>query len=375
MTAGQVAPGFEAVAATFAEVVPDDGPGAAFAATVDGRSVVDLWGGTRDDDGARWQDDTVCVLFSGTKGVVATAMLVLVERGALALEQPVAELWPEFAAAGKEAVTVGDVLGHAAGLPGIAAPLTPEDGLDGPRAFPLLAAQAPLTPIGQATYHARTYGLLCDALARRADGRSIARVVADELAAPLGLDLWIGVPDAVLPRVAWLRRAEDFDLAAYLASDPDPRLELVYHNPPLFGMDWNAPEVLQAEIAAANGVATARSVARLYGCLACGGSVDGVRLLRPETIVAGRRERSAGDDPLSGRPLRFAAGYELWGTPSELGPADDAFGHTGSGGSSHGAWPGLRTGFSFVMRELRPETADDRARRLLGALHAAVTTR
>src|SRR6185436_16052160 len=137
------------------------------------------------------------------------------------------------------------------------------------------------------------------------------------------------------------------------------------HNPPLFGMDWNAPEVLQAEIAAANGVATARSMARLYGCLACGGSVDGVRLLRPETLAAGRRERSAGDDPLSGRPLRFAAGYELWGTPSELGPAEDAFGHTGSGGSSHGAWPGLRTGFSFVMRELRPQPADDRARRLL----------
>ena len=86
----------------------------------------------------------------------------------------------------------------------------------------------------------------------------------------------------------------------------------MYHNPPLFGMDWNSPEVLQAEIAAANGVATARSVARLYGCLACGGSVDGVRVLRPETIAAGRRERSAGDDPLSGRPLRFGAGYELW---------------------------------------------------------------
>ena len=229
-----------------------------------------------------------------------------------------------------------------------------------------------MVPIGQPSYHARTFGLLCDALARRADGRSIGRVVADELAGPLGLETWIGVPDAVLPRIARLRRADDFELAAYLEPDPDPRLELVYHNPPLFGLDWNAPSVLQAEIPSVNGVTTARSLARLYGCLACGGSVDGVRLLRPETIAVGRRERSAGDDPLSGRPLRFGAGFELWGTPSELGPARDAFGHTGSGGSSHGAWPGLRTGFSFVMRELRAESMDDRAQRLLAALHAAV---
>ena len=100
-----------------------------------------------------------------------------------------------------------------------------------------------------------------------------------------------------------------------------------------------------------------------------------MRLLQPATVAAARRERSAGDDPLSGRPLRFGAGFELAGTPSELGPADDAFGHTGSGGSSHGAWPALRTGFSFVMRELRPEPGDDRAHRLLAALHAAVAGR
>ena len=110
-------------------------------------------------------------------------------------------------------MTVGDVLAHAAGLPGIVERLAPEDALDGPRTFGLLAAQSPMLPVGQPSYHARTYGLLCDALSRRADGRSIARVVADEVAAPLGLETWIGVPDAVLPRIARLRRADDFDLA------------------------------------------------------------------------------------------------------------------------------------------------------------------
>jgi CubicO group peptidase (beta-lactamase class C family) len=198
--------------------------------------------------------------------------------------------------------------------------------------------------------------------------------VAQDVAAPLGLDAWIGVPAAVLPRVAEVERAADYQLAALIdATDPEPLLELVYGNPPGLLASWNEPAVLRAEVPGANGVATARSMARLYGCLAAGGSLDGVRLLAPATIELGRRERSRGADALSGRPLRFGAGFELSGTPSQLGPASDAFGHTGSGGSSHGAWPGLRTGFSFTVAELRPEPSDLRAERLLAALFAAVT--
>jgi CubicO group peptidase (beta-lactamase class C family) len=130
--------------------------------------------------------------------------------------------------------------------------------------------------------------------------------------------------------------------------------------------------MLALEVPGANCVTTARSLARMYGCLAMGGELDGLRLLQAETVELGRRQLSAGEDPLSGRFLRFGVGFELAPNPSELGPAADAFGHTGSGGSSHGAWPSRRTGFSFTMSEMRPENDDGRAGRLLASLHSVV---
>jgi CubicO group peptidase (beta-lactamase class C family) len=369
---GEVDRGFEPVAEVFAADVPADGPGAAFAAFVDGRLVVDIWRGTADAGGRPWQRDTVCMVASGTKGVVATAMLILLERGQLALESPVAHYWPEFAAAGKEGVTVADVVSHTAGLPGVVTPLTMADVADPPGIEAHLAAQAPIVPVGTATYHALTYGWLCDGLVRRVDGRSIGRFVADEIAAPLGLDLSIGTPAERARRAAEMRRAENYALSAFLTDDePDPRLAYVYGNPPILG-DLNDPALLALEVPGANCVASARSLARLYGGLAMGGELDGVRILRPETVGLGRRQLSAGEDPLSGRFLRFGVGFELAPNPSELGPAADAFGHTGSGGSSHGAWPSLRTGFSFTMSEMRPENDDGRAGRILATLHAVV---
>jgi CubicO group peptidase (beta-lactamase class C family) len=372
---GSVAPGFEGVRAAFADAVSDDGPGAALAAVVDGETVVDLYAGRAGD--RPWQEDTICIVFSGTKGVVAAAVLVLVERGVLDLEAPVSRIWPEFAVAGKEDITVGDVLAHAAGLPGVTERLTLDDLAAPERIFELLAAQAPLVAPGGPSYHALTYGWLVDAIVRRADGRHVAQVVADELCAPLHLDFRIGTHGDDLAHVAPTVRAPDFELSAFAGNaEPDPRLDAVYGNPPLSPArgGWNDPAVLEAEIPAGNGVGTARSIARLFGCLARGGELDGVRILRPETIELGARERSRGADPLSGRPLRFGAGFELHGTPSRLGPVHDAFGHTGSGGSSHGAWPSLRTGFSFVISELRTETADQRAPEILYALRDAVAS-
>ena len=370
---GDVAPGYEPVAEAFAAAVPADGPGGALAAVVDGVPVVDVWAGTRDDAGSPWLADTAAVVFSGTKGVVATAVLVLLERGQLDLSWPVRRLWPEFAAAGKSGILIGDVLGHTAGLPGLAWPLDARDLTDPERNFAALAGQAPITPIGTPSYHALTYGWLVDALVRRSDGRTLGRFVAEELAQPLGLDLWIGLPESALDRVATIRPAPDYALSAFADSaTPGPRLALVYGSPPVRMAEWNTPPFLRAEIPAANGVATARALARLYGCLAAGGRIDGIRLLKPETVAAGAIERSSGPDPLTGRMLRFGTGFELAGTPSSLGPADDAFGHTGAGGSSHGAWPGLATGFSFVVSQMRTETRDGRAAAVLAALRAAV---
>ena len=241
-----------------------------------------------------------------------------------------------------------------------------------PSCTTLLAAQAPIVDIGTATYHAFSYGWLCDALVRRVDGRSVGHFVADEIARPLDLDLSIGTPPARAARTARLRRAPNFAFSAFLGdSEPDERLGLVYDNPPL-PLQWDDPALLAIEVPGANCVATARSLASLYGCLSAGGKMGDVQLLQPDTVELGRRQLSSGEDPLSGRLLRFGVGFELAPNPSELGPPLDAFGHTGAGGSSHGAWPSQRTGFSFVVSEMRPENDDGRAGRVLGALRDAV---
>jgi hypothetical protein len=206
---------------------------------------------------------------------------------------------------------------------------------------------------------------------RRLDGRSIGRLLAEELAGRWQLDLAIGVGPGhpLTARRAMLRPDPGYRLSAYLDGEPDPRLALVYGNPPLSIADWNDPALLEIEVPAVNAVATARSLAGMYGLLV----TEDDPLVSPDSLRLAGSEASAGVDPLSGRPLRFGpTGYELSGTPSELGPPPDAVGHTGTGGTSHGAWPSLRTGFSYVTADLRPENADGRAGALLAALHEAV---
>jgi CubicO group peptidase (beta-lactamase class C family) len=366
--AGSVAPGFELVRSTFAEIMESHAPGggAALAAMVDGQLVVDLWGGETNATGRPWQEDTIGVLFSGTKGVVATALLTLVDEGRMMLTDRVADHWPAFAAAGKTDITVAQLGAHAAGLPYLTQAASASEMADLVTASELLALQAPVTPVGVPTYHAVTYGWLMDGLIRHICHLSAAELVAQRVAEPLGLDLRIGLQgdrDAE-SRLAELCPAPDFAPSAMAADDPDPRLEQVYAR---FWANPAAPGWLEAPNPAANGMATARAMATLYGSLVTG------RLVSMQTLQEGTATASHGADPLSGRPRRFGpTGYELSGTPSRLGPADDAFGHTGAGGSTHGGWPSLRTGFSFVSSELRLEMRDDRAPRLLDGLHAAL---
>ena len=162
--------------------------------------------------------------------------------------------------------------------------------------------------------------------------------------------------------------APGYSLSAFQADEPDPRLLGVYRNPVLEMDSWCDPDLLEIEAPAVNGVATARAMARLYGEVARG------ELVRPESVARARVPARVGIDPLSGRLLRYGpTGYELAGTSSVLGPAPDALGHTGAGGGSHGAWPSLRTGFSFLTADLRSQDADRRATAVLDALHAAVS--
>src|ERR1700730_18523222 len=170
--------------------------GAAFAAVVDGVPVVDLWGGVRDADGRiPWTGDTTQLIFSGTKGLVATCILLLLDRGQLNLERRVSDYWPAFSAAGKDEVLVRHLVSHQAGLPAVEPPPSGREALDPLVMAERLARQAALSPPGTGiTYHALTFGWLCDGLVRQTDGRSVGQFVADEIAGPLGLDAWIGLP-------------------------------------------------------------------------------------------------------------------------------------------------------------------------------------
>jgi CubicO group peptidase (beta-lactamase class C family) len=346
---GTVAPAFEPVAEAFEATLDGAGGGAALAAIVDGEPVVDLWGGD-------FVDDTLVLVFSGTKGVIATALLLLLERGQIHLDDPVARYWPEFGAAGKEGVLVRHVLAHTAGVPGLRPPFTAEQLLDQEALAERLAAEPAFWPPGtRLTYHAHTFGVICEELIRRIDGRSAGGFVADELAGPLGLEFWIGLPAEVEPRVARLVAAPGFG-HTYLGEEPEPLLDAIYG---IGRLDFNDPCVHRAEIPATNGVGSARALARLFGS----------PLLQNASI----EELSRGNCAVTRRPYAFGQGFELWTELGRLGPARDAFGHTGSGGSTHGAWPSLHTGFSYTPSELRSESDDNRGPALLRTLHAFVT--
>jgi CubicO group peptidase (beta-lactamase class C family) len=379
---GWVAPGFELVEAEFARNFSErNETGAAFAAVLDGETVVDLWGGLADrETGRPWESDTLQVVFSGTKGFVAVCLLILIERGELDLQRPVADYWPEFGAAGKAGILVEDVVCHRARLPAISTPLTTADLVDDVAMAERLAKQHPsCDPRAAFVYHALTFGWLCGEIVRRIDGRSVGRLFAEEVAEPLELEIWIGLPSELEPRVATLRHADTWGSHPQF-SDPalrnDPLLASIRDNPPVLDAEqlpFNTRGYHAAEIPGAGGIGTARSIARLYGCLARGGEIDGIRLLAEDTVALGRQELARGHDPFIHNPMAFGVGFQLQTELRHLGPPASAFGHNGAGGSTHAAWPDERVGLSYAMNELRDEQdVDPRAGSLLAALHRAV---
>jgi CubicO group peptidase (beta-lactamase class C family) len=368
---GFVSPGFAGVAAEFERNFAERGEvGAAFAVVVDGELVADLWGGWADARERRpWGPDTLQVIFSGTKGLVAVCVLLCIQRGVLDLEQSVCRYWPEF---GKESIRVRDVVSHTARLPGVETPVAFDELLDSPRMAAHLAGQAQSTdPRAKFCYHALTYGWLCGELVRRVDGRSIGRFFTDEVADPLGLELWIGLPSTLEDRVSTIELADHWPATAPVderAFERDPLLRSIWGNPPTFAREsfaWNDAAYHAAEIPGVGGIGTARDVARLYAGLD--------RLLTTETLGVATTTLSEGCDEAHGVQRRFGVGFALQSEGSSLGPPNDAFGHGGAGGSIHGAWPSRRVGFSYAMNLMRDdEPADPRAEALLTALDRAL---
>jgi CubicO group peptidase (beta-lactamase class C family) len=373
---GWVEAPFEPVLDAFAENFDTRNEvGAAVCVYVDGVPVVDLWGGLADaTTGRPWSPDTVVLVYSSTKGVTSVCANLLIERGVLDPAATVASSWPEFAAGGKADVTVAQLLSHQAGLPLVQGDFTLDEALAWDPMVRALAAQTPIWEPGtKHGYHMRTFGWLVGELIRRADGRSPGSFFRDEIAQPLGLDFWIGLPEDVEPRVARLVLPKH-DLGALLKQlGGELLLAEVFSNPAdLFGYNdmWNTRALHAAELPSSNGIGDARSLARLYA--SCVGDVDGVRTLSPATVAAATVEQACGKDAVLMIDTCFGLGFMLG---NSFGAANrrSAFGHAGAGGSLAFADPDAGVGFGYVMNDLRfdPE-GDPRSEELVRAVYACL---
>jgi CubicO group peptidase (beta-lactamase class C family) len=374
---GWVEADFEPVLDAFAENFDTHGEvGAAVCVYVDGHAVVDLWGGTADTTtGAPWRSDSVVLVYSSTKGVTSVCVNLLIERGLLDPAATVASYWPEFGAAGKESITVAELLSHQAGLPLVEGDYTLGEVLAWDPMVRSLAAQQPIWPPGtRHGYHMRTFGWLVGELIRRVDGRTAGVFLREEIADPLGLDFWIGLPEAVEPRVARLVTPEQ-DLGALLEKHaPDLLLTRVFSNPGrLMGYNdmWNTRAVHAAELPSSNGIGDARSLARLYA--SCIGEVDGVRTLQPPTVTAATVEQACGKDAVLMTDSCFGLGFMLGKSFGAANPPS-AFGHAGAGGSLGFADPDAGVGFGYVMNDLRFDPkGDPRSEDLVRAVYRCVS--
>jgi CubicO group peptidase (beta-lactamase class C family) len=357
--------------------------GASVAVTIDGQPVVDLWGGTADKDtGRAWERETLVNVFSTTKGFTAMCAHRLVDQGLLDLEAPVARYWPEFASNGKEDIRVQSLLDHRAGLPAVKETLPPDALFDWSAMTRALAAEAPWwTPDTQHGYHAVTFGWLVGEVIRRASGRTMGAYFREEIAGPLGLDVHIGLGASEDARCAELRpaaqRPTEPTLFNRIMTAPDSMTAKAFTNPITMLMPgtfgsraWRA-----AELPSVNAHATARSIARLYGALACGGEQDGVRVLSGESIARGRTERSRGMDAVLGVSTRFGLGFMLPQPEARFGPSVSTFGHPGAGGSIGFADPEARVGFAYVMNRMGGSLLlDPRAAALIDAVYTSLAS-
>ena len=357
-----------AFAANFAEGVE---LGARFALAVEGEIVVDLIGGWADRDQTQpFAEDTLTPVFSTSKAMASFMLARLVSDRRLDYGQRVAELWPEFAAAGKGALTVAQVLSHQAGLCGFPGPMAPADWFDWDGVCARLAAMTPLWPPGSASgYHPVTFGYLAGEIFRRIDGRALGTALREDIAGPLGLDLWIGLPDAEHHRVAEVRRPPAMP---DLGPMTEPRRLA-------FFTKWAQPGGVdqaawrRASIPSVTGHATAPALALLMAALASDGDLGVSRVLASGVSADAARSRITGADLVLPYAMSWGAGFirneGLW----LYGPGRETFGHSGWGGSCAFADPERGVSGAYVMNRQSAELiADHRPRRLIEAAYASL---
>jgi CubicO group peptidase (beta-lactamase class C family) len=379
---GTVAPGFERVKDAFAANFEiNDEVGAACSVYHRGKKVVDLWGGVADEETGRpWAEDSIIVVASSTKGATAICANLLAQRSELDLDAPVAQYWPEFAAAGKQDIPVRWLLSHRVGLPVLDKPLTIEEYLAWEPPVNALAAQTPKWEPGTAHgYHAMTYGWLVGEVVRRVSGKSLGTFFADEVAGPLGLDFWIGLPESEESRVAPMISIDLADPNIEVKGERAREMLAAATNSKSYLTQQQTTTPLEmgtrafhaAELPAGNGITDARSLARMYASL-IGDGVDGVRLFTDETVRRASTEQSNDRDEVIGIKSRFGLGFYLYTEGSNM-VQDGAFGHGGAGGSIGFADPKADIGFGYVMNSMQMVGDDDpRTVSLAQAVHASL---
>ncbi|MEH6583090.1 MAG: serine hydrolase domain-containing protein [Halioglobus sp.] len=365
--------------------------GASFSACWQGNLVVNLWGGTRDrSQTLPWQQDTLVNVFSATKGITALCAHRLIEQGVLDLESPVGQYWPAFSSKGKRDISVRMILNHRSGLSAFREEIPAEAIYDWGAMVSALEREEPWwVPGTKQGYQAFTFGWLIGELIRRVSGKSVGQYFRDEIAEPLGLDFHIGLNSDQLGRVADVARlgsssksqkeSESQPARPDLIADkarPDSIAIKAFMNPPTLATGTNSSAWRQSEIPSANGHGTAQSLASIYGGLANGGTINGVRLLREETIRNCYTESSSGIDAVLLVPMRFSLGFMLSNPQAKqmkLGQGGITFGHTGAGGSVGFADPKVGLGFGYVTNRLGGRAwVDPRAEALVAAVYKSV---
>lgn len=403
---GLLHPDFYPVAQVFRGQLGRYPGGAAVCVYHRGACVVDLWGGYRNERGAAWTRDTMSPSFSTSKGVASTLLHMMVDRGLLDYDDRVATHWPEFAQAGKQSITVRQVLAHQSGLYHIRQMIDHADRmLDWDFMIHAIERTPPIHRPGTRTgYHGLTYGFLVGEILQRVTGRPFSQLVQEELAGPLGLDgMYVGAPPEVLPRAAQLMWPPRGAIGPYLVRRPDGGLwsELVMLAAGwvqgglrlagvqfdlqsildalaprgMNGFDFGAEKTLRVAIPAANGLFTARSLARMYAALANGGEIDGVRLLSAKTLARATQVQN----PTHSRvvipfDMRWRLGYH--GVATSRGFVKNAFGHFGFGGSGAWADPNRELSVAFIVNSgMGTPFGDLRIARLSGTVLDCVRTR
>jgi CubicO group peptidase (beta-lactamase class C family) len=379
---GSVEEGYGGVADAFAENYSvEEEIGSATSLYVDGRKVVDLWGGYRDEARSEpWQKDTILCMMSVAKGIAGMSFNILIDRGLVDPDKPVAEYWPEFARNGKDGVLVRHILDHTAGLPVVLDPLWKGAVFDCDAIVKALEDQAPLWQPGtKAAYHIHTQGNLLGEIVRRVTGKRFPQFIHDEVTGPLGADYQYGnLSDADLARCAALVPTVEGTLLAKRDTDPDALVAkgfTQFPDEPL-PVTLNSTAWRRAEITSASGHGNARSVARIYAAFARGGELDGVRLMSSRTVEDMLTEQHNQTECMQERPYHQGRGV-LLNTPVSvwMGPNPRAFGHHGFGGSIGMGDPDARIGFSYACNKMHARGDNGpRARRIIEAVYEALRT-